>query len=268
MAQVVVAISQDSGQQARAHKRQFRGNRVSDTHQFGFRKSKGRHLLLGHKRIVVDLAEAQGAQGVADLPVLGTLMVLLRRNCGRMWRLRGDGSIAHHAAHLFHQVVLDGDIFGGSPRRDGDQQAIGGVFQPKADRGKNLLHFLWRNGTSQFAFKPVVLQVNGSGHREGEIHIPQTASHAGFRTHLQQEFKSAGDGANGVLGVLRFLKAHGRIGAQLQGAGGSADIGRLEVGALKEDAGSADTNSAFLAANHASERDGPAFIGNHQVGWV
>ena len=34
-------------------------------------------------------------------------------------RFGRDGIVTHHTAHFFHQIVLDGNILGGAPRRNG-----------------------------------------------------------------------------------------------------------------------------------------------------
>ena len=73
--------------------------------------------LFAHERVVVHLGEALRHQRGAHTMVKLALLIAGRHD--RQDRRRGglDRVIADHPSDLFHQVILDRDVFGGAPRR-------------------------------------------------------------------------------------------------------------------------------------------------------
>ena len=89
-------------------------------------KPKARDGFLADERVVVDLGEALVHKHARALRA-GSRARGWRAagRSGNQRRLGRDGIVAHHAADLLHQVVLDGNVLGGAPGRHGDAEDAG-----------------------------------------------------------------------------------------------------------------------------------------------
>ncbi len=200
---------------------------------------EGARGFLAEERVVVDFGEALVHEKLAHL----VLEVRARgwraaRTAGTSGACGRDGIVAHHAAHLFHQVVLDGNVLGGAPGRHGDARRRRAPALRRRTRG-------FPGCAAPRPARPArpslrSSQSSGSRMRRRRRKLPLPVGHAAHQADagrdLAQQLDGARQAANRVGRVLRLLEAHGGVGAQLDGGRGLADGGRLEIGALQHHA--------------------------------
>ena len=75
--------------------------------------------LLADKRVVVDLGEALRGEHGARRAVKRARLIDGRDRGQHRGRLGRDRIVTNHAAHFFHQIVLERDVFGGPPGWNG-----------------------------------------------------------------------------------------------------------------------------------------------------
>ncbi len=95
--------------------------------------------------------------------------------------------------------------------------------------------------------------------------IAQTASQARPGREFPHQLDCACQAADGVHGILRFLEAHGGVGAQLDVRRCAPYAGCLKVRALEDDVGGPGGNRATEPADHAGDSNRTGAVGNHQV---
>ena len=154
-------------------------------------------------------------------------------------RPRRDGIVADHAADLFHQIVFDRNVFGRAPARHRHREYAGlGLWirrtpvipewgGPRRSRyfAPELAHPASRAASAIGGGAGLAAYASAkppTSRMPGETCFSSSMARAKPRTRVHR--------------ILRFLEAHGRVGAQLQCRRCLADARRLEVRALEHDA--------------------------------
>ena len=185
-------------------------------------KPKARDSLLADERVVVDLGEAvrdqpcRAPRGGSGAPRSEG------RNRGQRGGCMRDGVVADHAADLFDQVVLDGDVLGGAPARHGDGEARAGAVSRDAELEalEECRDFGFGSacGRASSLASPAAASIGGGAGPPALLQSarPPTRRMPG-ETSLQQ-LDGAGQAADGVVRVLRLSRSAWRRRCAASGA--------------------------------------------------
>ena len=121
------------------------------------------------------------------------------------------------------------------------------------------------SNAAEFAGEPVEIERRRRRLAEFGVIVGKTADQAHAGREQRQKFDGAGQGADGVVRILRFFETHGCVGAEFEGDRGFADAGGVEIGAFENDGSGGVRNGAVAAADDSGDGDGAGGIGNDQV---
>src|ERR1019366_7717407 len=245
------------------------GDGVGDADERRRVEPKGAHRFLAQEAIVVDFGETVIDEEIAHFVLETARRIAGRYGGGHQRRLRRDGTVAYHAAHFFHQIVLDGHVFGGAPTGHGHREHPGlGFADAERQALQNTPHLSRFDGAPQLALQPRQREFDRA--RRGHLAHPigQTAHQPDAGRNLSQQFDGAGQAAYRVHRILRLFETHAGVGAQLDRRRSPANRRRLEIGAFQHHARGLGADRAIAAADHAGQRDGARRIRDHQVRFI
>ena len=190
-----------------------------------------------------------------------------RRNGGDQRCLRRDRIVADHPANFFKQVVLHRDVFGSAPTWHCDRQnAWIDDGYAELQRFEYRADLIERRMVAELAVHPIDRDLYWRWSRQRIAAVSQPTGEPNARRDFPQQGNCASKPAYCIGRVLRFLKTHGRVSAQLELDGRLADAGRREVRALQNYAPGALVNRAFLAADHAGNGNRAVLVRDDEVG--
>ena len=213
----------------------------------------------GDEGVGDDLVVPGGAAEIAH-PVLGLLggveAPALGEAGGQGIR---DGVVAVEAGDFLRDVGVVLHV--GAP--GGDQDGV--PLQAEAQGEEDAAHLVLGDVGAQEAVDLGGLQLHGDGGGILGDDIHDAVHHLAGPQELHQ-LAGPLDGLHGVHGIQALLIAGGGVRAHVQGGGGAADGGAVEIGGLKEHHGGVAHDLAVGAAHDAGHADGLFLIADAEHG--